>query len=96
MILPFGHQTLEFAVLLLQFLKAFSLVHFQEMFPFRKTPFDAMASDNAADRIMLGLAEQLGNYRKAKAIASNGVFLKGNISNPRDLIILKMDSKKSF
>lgn len=41
-----------------------------EMFPFRKTPFDAMASDNAADQIMLGLAEQLGGYRKAKAIAN--------------------------
>lgn len=40
------------------------------MYPFRKTPFDAMATDVTEDQIIMGLAEELDNYRKAKAIAS--------------------------
>jgi predicted transcriptional regulator len=40
------------------------------MYPFRKTPFDAMATDVTADQIIMGLADELNNYRKARAIAS--------------------------
>ncbi len=40
------------------------------MYPFRKTPFDAMATDVTEDQIIMGLSEELDNYRKAKAIAS--------------------------
>ncbi len=40
------------------------------MFPFKKTPFDAMATDMQTDQIIIGIAEELQNYRKAKSILS--------------------------
>lgn len=56
----------EFYSAVLQLMKSIGF----NMYPFRKTPFDAMATDVAADQIIMGLADQLDNYRKARAIAS--------------------------
>ncbi|MCL4444716.1 MAG: transcriptional regulator [Candidatus Thermoplasmatota archaeon] len=56
----------EFYSAVLQLMKSIGF----SMYPFRKTPFDAMATDVTADQIIMGLADELNNYRKARAIAS--------------------------
>jgi putative transcriptional regulator len=56
----------EFYSAVLQLMKSIGF----SMYSFQKTPFDAMATDVAADKIIMGLADELNNYRKARAIAS--------------------------
>lgn len=40
-----------------------------DMFTFRRTPFDAMATDRLEDQIIMGLTDELRNYDKGKSIA---------------------------